>query len=145
MSPSKFDLWMKNNSSESELDEWSYIYHNFNPEDVLLIAKLYWPVFQEINGMVIRDDVVCEFRNRIESSPPSSVIERSYNLLKLWDLFNESADEAIYIQLAEKMTVTWSAALNEQFKNKKFVVELINSEQSYGPMLTVYQCRKSTN
>lgn len=139
MSPSKFDLWMKNNPSESELDEWSYIYHNLDPEDVLIMTKLYWPIFQEINGMIIREDVLSRFKSRIESSQASPVTERSYNLLKLWDVFHETADESVYVKLAESMKITWAAAIKEQFKNRKFVVELINSEKSYGPMLTVYQ------
>lgn len=141
MQLSKIDRWVKMNSSisESVLDEWSYIYHNLDPEDVLIMMKLYWPRFQEINGMIIREDVVSTFKSRIESSSPSPATERSYNLVKLWDLFHESSAEEVYVRLAESMKITWTAAIKEQFKTKKFVVELINSESSYGPMLTVYQ------
>lgn len=139
MSPNRCDSWNTDTFAESSSDEWNHIYNNFNAQDVLIIKKLYWPVFKEINGMFIREEVVSEFKDRIESSPSSSVTERSYNLIKLWDLFHETVDESIYIQLAESMKIIWTASLKTQFDNKEFIVELINSDQSYGPMLTAYR------
>lgn len=71
--------------------------------------------------------------------------ERLLNYVKLYDVFGQYGDgvsTAIFLQLCEVIGFAWRMVLKEKFPDKLFSVEVSNSDENYGPVVTFYQVKK---
>lgn len=141
----RYESWKSGWAKKDEIDEYSYISSQCNPEDVLLSSKLFFPDF-----VVDRNGVF------LESKYDSSVVgcwlekfhgdlqatEKMINHIHIYDVFegcSEDVDNRVFVQLAEVMAFSWRLVLREKFSDKNFNVLVSNSDQDYGPVITFFQ------
>ncbi|MFL9813613.1 hypothetical protein D7241_10185 [Stutzerimonas sp. VN223-3] len=130
---------------KDNVDEFSYLSSKCNPEDVLLSCKLFFP-----DLIVVGDGVFLE--SKYDSSVIDSwfkkfggdlrSVEKMVNHIHLYDVFDgcaEEVDNRVFEQLADVMALSWRMVLSDKFAKRKFEVEVSNSDQSYGPVVTFYE------
>ncbi|MBP5134117.1 hypothetical protein HUT02_35735, partial [Pseudomonas protegens] len=62
--------------------------------------------------------------------------------IHLYDVFSGTASDVgdvIFEQLADIFAVSWRLVLKDKFPEKKFSVEVSNTEQDYGPTIIFFQ------
>lgn len=146
---SRYQSWKSRWAEEDNVDEFSYISSMCNPEDVLLMSKLFFPDFVVVGGGVflgvkyskdIFDSWIGQFDGDLQET------EKMINHTHLYDVFDgcsEEVDNRVFEQLAEVLALSWRLVLSEKFPEKKIKVEILNSDQDYGPIITFYQMSKS--
>jgi hypothetical protein len=67
--------------------------------------------------------------------------EKDINSVKMCDLFSRcnDAEESTFEQVGELLRSSWQMLLSSKDPDKNFNVELIISENNYGPILTFHQ------
>jgi len=69
-------------------------------------------------------------------------VEKIMNHTHLYDIFagcSDDVDDVVFEQLAEVVALSWRLVLKDKFPESKFVVDVSNSDQDYGPTVTFYQ------
>ncbi|MDD0973158.1 hypothetical protein [Pseudomonas fontis] len=69
-------------------------------------------------------------------------VEKIMNHTHLCDVFSGCNDEVgdfVFEQLAEILSLSWQLVLKDKFPERKFSVEVLNSDQDYGPTVTFYK------
>ncbi len=64
------------------------------------------------------------------------------NNVHVYELFEQCADDvsdSIFLQLRNVLAFSWGMVLKEKFPEKKFFVEVSDSESNYGPVITFFQ------
>lgn len=142
---SRYEVWKAGWVEKDKVNELSYISSVCNPEDVLLSCKLFFPDF-----VVVREGVFLESKyddGAVECwlkqfDGDLRATERMINHTHLYDVFDgcsEDVDDRVFNQLAEVMALSWRLVLGSKFPERKFIVEVSNSDQDYGPVVTFYQ------
>lgn len=134
---------------KSGLDEWDYISDKLSLKFALLSSKIYFPKFIHHEGFYIVEYKYNEksFSNglsnwRSSKNMSEQDFEKSWNNVKLYDIFSNSPDDVcdkILEKIAEIMVFSWLSSLSIQYPDKKFIVNYRNSDQEYGPIVTAYQ------
>jgi hypothetical protein len=135
--------WKNSWSDPSKITELDYIGQNLHPEDVLILQNLLFPDFIKVGDCIFLP--FCfdeEFFSSLNPGRRPSEIEKMINSVKLFDLFAHApADfsEEGFEQLGKMLQKSWKCSLKSQFPEHSFEVELLISDQNYGPILYVYQ------
>ncbi|WP_240915812.1 hypothetical protein [Metapseudomonas otitidis] len=142
---SRYELWKSGWDNKSQVDEYSYISDQCNPEDVLLSCRVVFPDFVVVeNGVFLErnysGDAFLSWLERFGGD--LHAVERMINHTHLYDLFDgcvEDVDDRVFEQLAEVLAFSWKLILENKFPDRRFDVKISNSEQEYGPVVTFCQ------
>ena len=142
---SRYESWKSHWAEKSTVDIFSYVSEICSPEDVMLFCRLLFPDF------VVRDDAVF-LESRYDAAifdvwleqlnGDVNAVERVMNQIHLYDVFSGTASDVgdvIFEQLADIFAVSWRLVLRDKFPEKKFSVEVSNTEQDYGPTIIFFQ------
>lgn len=141
----RYESWKSGWVEKEKVDEFSYISNMCNPEDVLLSCKLFFPDFVVVRGGVFLgskfdgDIFDCWFK---QFGGDLQAVEKMINHTHLYDVFDgcsEDVDDRVFAQLSEVVALSWRLVLNNKFPERKFNVDVSNSDQDYGPVVTFYQ------
>lgn len=141
----RYELWKSGWEKKDQVDEYSYISNMCHPEEVLLCSKLFFPGFVCAGGGVFiesryNDDLFNCWLERFSGDLQAT--EKMINHTHLYDVFegcSEEVDDKVFEQLAEVFAFSWRLLLDKKFPDKNFKVEVSNSDQDYGPVVTFYQ------
>ncbi|WP_233473233.1 hypothetical protein [Metapseudomonas otitidis] len=142
---SRYELWKSGWDNKSQVDEYSYISDQCNPEDVLLSCRIFFPGFVVVeNGVFLERNYNSDaFLSWLEIfGGDLHAVERMINHTHLYDLFDgcvEEVDDRVFEQLAEVLVFSWKLILENKFPDRRFDVKISNSEQEYGPVVTFCQ------
>lgn len=142
---SRYELWKSGWDNKSQVDEYSYISDQCNPEDVLLSCRIFFPDFVVVeNGVFLERNYNSDaFLSWLEIfGGDLHAVERMINHTHLYDLFDgcvEDVDDRVFEQLAEVLAFSWKLILENKFPDRRFDVKISNSEQEYGPVVTFCQ------
>jgi len=124
-----------------------------SPLLALLYARLFWPEFVEIDGMVFLKETIEDEddRRRLREAfehygHDRTQTEKSFNLVELEDLFGTHAGETSDDEdhdLLERLRQMWSARLSQLFPAQRFRVELIPNEQTGGSVGLLFWMERS--
>ncbi|WP_164487536.1 hypothetical protein [Pseudomonas sp. R3-18-08] len=141
----RYESWKSEWVKKDTIDEFSYISSKCHPEDVLLSCKLFFPDF-----VVVGDGVFLE--NKYDGNVfecwlkqfggDLQATEKMINHTHLYDVFegcSEDVDDRVFEQLAVAVALSWRLVLSDKFPGRKFTVDISNSDQDYGPVVTFWQ------
>jgi hypothetical protein len=118
----------------------SFLTHRVGLGGAVVVARLLWPQFSDIEGCVVIDGLrtESEVKNWLESTNGDvSRTESILNTLHLWDVFpNDSLSDvevAALDELGNVLVASWRAALAEAFPGRAFRVEFAPDGPDYGP------------
>lgn len=118
----------------------SFLTHRVGLDGAVIVARLLWPQFSEIEGCVVIDGLRAEsdVRNWLESTQGDVPrTEAVLSTLHLWDVFpNDSpsdVEDAALAELGHLLAGSWRIALNEAFPDRQFRVEFAEHSADYGP------------
>lgn len=139
----RYEVWKNRWQNPDSMDMLKYISFNIHPEDFLIAGSLMMPEFIEVNGCVFLESNYSEsVYNRMQSDSDSQAIEKGMNHMYVYDLFGhapQDVENVIFERIAEFLQISWSMCLARKFPGKNMIVEYLNSENQYGPSLTIYQ------
>ena len=123
-----------------DVDSVDFLTHHAPLSHWLAITHVLWPDFTEADGCVLwsrayEPENLREWQAELPGQP--SVIERTLNQLKLWQVVPSDEtpqDDAALTELADVIARTWRAALAERFPDRLFDVEVLSTED--GPIVT---------
>lgn len=139
---SKYPEWKSRWSDQDGLNIYSYISYTCDPEDVLVMSRLFFPDFVCVDGCVFLDFKYSPGMVGLLSSYSDMEkmdVEMSVNRFSLYDAFfgvGDKVDDLIYEQLCGVLVVSWGMALGKVFPGVEFKFESGNLESDYGPSLT---------
>ena len=125
--------------TEPSDNPWLPIQRRGDSELALSFARLFWPKFVERHGCVLLahradDGLIEEWLRRTDGDVPQT--ESALNHVHLYDELSESdPDDAGLMEVGRALQHCWTAALAEQFPGRAFNVQLVGSEDDYGPTL----------
>ncbi|MFJ4605623.1 hypothetical protein [Pseudomonas atacamensis] len=143
-----FDTWKQQWANQEGLDIHSYINDQCHPEQILMFSPLLFPTFIVSEGGVFLE------RNFSQEAYARSVnlaagdmaeVERLMNYVKIYDVFGQfgnGVSPRIFHQLCEMIGFAWRMVLKEKFPDTLFTVEVSNSDEDYGPVVTFYQVKQ---
>jgi len=123
-------------------DPWREIHDRGDADLALAFGRLFWPVFVEQRGCVLIEhradvDAVAEALERAGGE-----LRRVEELLNRVSLRQEmpfedsEVEDETFLEVARILQHSWLAALAEQFPDRQFVVELLDSDDDWhGPTL----------
>lgn len=142
---SKYELWRSQWADKSGIDIFSYVSDVCSPEDSLLFCRLLFPDFAVVGEAVILEnkydvDVFASWMKSFEGD--IGAVERMLNHTHLYDVFAgcaDKVDDVVFEQLCEIVALSWRLVLKDKFPERLFSVEVSNSDQDYGPVVTFFQ------
>ncbi|MCT4582194.1 MAG: hypothetical protein N4A35_12350 [Flavobacteriales bacterium] len=139
----RFNKW-KNNWEKSDLISLSdYISHNIYPEEILIISSLIFPSVIKVNECVFFSDNYDEkVYKTLSSNLNNAEVEKQINRMHIYDVFahcTEEVDDSVFEKVGRFLQMAWSNYFCMKYPNKKIIVDYYNDDESYGPVLTVYQ------
>ncbi len=141
----RYERWRSEWGEGSEVDEYSYLSHMCHPEDMLLSCKLLFPDFVSVGGGVFLGsrydrELFDTWFEKLGGNLQAT--EKVINHTHLYDVFDgcsDDVDDRVFEQLANVMALSWQLVLREKFPSKTFKVEVSNTDQDYGPVISFYQ------
>lgn len=126
-----------------------FIHRFTSPLMALLFSELFWPNFIEIDNMIFLETT---FEDKSDLQQLHMAIERykgdrqkieeSFNTVEVPSLFGakvqDTSDEEDII-LANTLASMWRARLKEIFPKKKFVVKVLDSDQTEGEIAVLFR------
>ncbi|GBR03419.1 hypothetical protein HW511_08200 [Asaia siamensis] len=139
--PEKVSGWVDQFIKPNDLGFMSYIQDRVDASDIVVFSKVLFPEFFIFDDVVFLSDFVDEdmVRARFPQCKAKGKDERSFNLVKIWDLFPWGAEERSYEDAGKIIAFAWDVSLRRTFPDRNFCVEYINSEQNYGPIVSFHQ------
>ncbi|WP_236190330.1 hypothetical protein [Pseudomonas paraglycinae] len=140
----KYETWKNQWAQQQGLDIFSYISDQCHPEQMLLFSKVLFPDFLTCEGGVFleRNFASETFAARMAEMHDIRKVEQVMNNVHVYELFEQCADDvsdSIFLQLRNVLAFSWGMVLKEKFPEKKFFVEVSDSESNYGPVITFFQ------
>ena len=143
----KYPKWKSGWSDQDGINIYSYISYVCDPEDVLVVSRLFFPDLVCVDGCVFLEfkynpgmvGLLSSYGDREKMD-----VELSVNRVSLYDAFFGASDKVgdlIYEQLCEVLAVSWSMALGKAFPGVEFKIESSNLSSDYGPSLTFCKLR----
>ncbi|MCU7612974.1 hypothetical protein N0B16_00835 [Chryseobacterium sp. GMJ5] len=134
-------------TGQEQDNPYDYISSNINPEDIYLIGKyIYFPdIIAHEKGFFLKEKISDELYNVWFNKLNGDIqeVEKVINHLHIYDLFghfNEVIDEAIFLEIASQIKLSWEFYLKYKFPVKEFVIDF--NKNDYGPTITFYCKRK---
>lgn len=143
----RYPAWRAGWADKKSIDVFSYISSECNPEDLLLCSKLLLPDFVVVDGAVFLEhkyDAGAFDSWSTQFGGDLCAIEKMVNHTHTYDVFEgctDDIDEAVFTQLAEVFSLSWRLLLRDKFPDREFCVDVRNSDQEYGPVVTFYQVK----
>jgi hypothetical protein len=123
-------------------DPWREIHDRGDADLALAFGRLFWPVFVERCGCVL-------IEHRADDVAVAEALERAGGeLRRVEELLNRvclrqempfedsEVEDETFLEVGRILRRSWLAALAEQFPGRRFVVELLDSEDDWnGPTL----------
>jgi len=140
----KYEAWKSQWAQQQGLDVFSYISDQCHPEQMLLFSKVLFPDFLTCEGGVFleRNFAAETFAARMAEMHDIRKVERVMNNVHVYELFEQCANNVsdnVFLQLRNVLEFSWGMVLKEKFPEKKFFVEVSDSESNYGPVITFFQ------
>jgi hypothetical protein len=144
----KFKKWKNAWTNKDSIGLFEYISFNVHPDDVLIIGKLFFPVFIEVEDCIfLETNINKRHLNEISSMNivEKAQREKEINKVHLYDIFShtDNVDEITFINVGKLLKSSWSTHLKNSYPHKEIIVDLIIDEKEYGPILIVYQKPKN--
>lgn len=140
--PQTINSWGKDCSPPLDEAWLDYINLLVHPDTVTVAGRMLLPSFVEHEGGVfLRDGFTLEGYLRWEAELGDlQAIERMLNHRHVYDLFSASDNisEASYAGVASLMGQTWGLSLKACFPDRRFKIEVSNTDEDYGPTLTFW-------
>jgi hypothetical protein len=141
----KYEAWKKRWKNQGEVDIFSYVSDVCSPEDMLLFCRILFPDFVVFQGGIFLShtfnvSLFYSWFDKLDSNIAS--VERLMNHTHMYDLFSgcsEDVSDAIFLQLAEVLAVSWRLVLKDKFTHVDFSVDVTCSDRDYGPIVTFYR------
>lgn len=118
----------------------SFLTHRVGLDATVVVARLIWPRFVEIDGCVIIDGLRTESEVRSWLGSTQGDIPRTeaiLSTLRLWDVFpNDSpsdVEEAALSEVLHILETVWPKALSTEFPDRRFRVQVSDGDDGYGP------------
>lgn len=143
-----FDTWKQQWSNQEGLDIHSYINDQCHPEQILIFSTLLFPTFIVSEGGVFLERNFSHeaFARCVNlAAGDMAEVERLMNYVKIYDVFGQygnGVSPRIFLQLCEMIGFAWRMVLKEKFPDTLFTVEVSNSDEDYGPVVTFYQVKQ---
>ncbi|WP_446436407.1 hypothetical protein [Pseudomonas sp. 1152_12] len=142
---SRYELWASGWAKKDNIDIFSYVSAMCNPEDCLLFCRLLFPDFFVSQGAIFLSakydhDVFVVWLKKFDGD--ARAVEKIMNHTHLYDVFSgctDEVDDVVFEQLAETIALSWRLVLKDKFPERKFSVDVSNSDQDYGPTVTFFQ------
>lgn len=143
----KFNAWRDNWVDKSSISIIDYINFNIDPNDLIIIGKLFFPDFVEVDGSVfLKEKYTREnYLMWLKDIEDPVEIEKVINHVHIYDLFSNTeydVEEFIFEEVAKILAFSWRLCLDSFFKEKKFNVIYSNTDKDYGPTITFYQQKR---
>jgi len=143
-----YDVWKQQWANQEGLDIHSYINDQCHPEQILMFSTLLFPAFVvSEEGVFLERNFSDETFARCMSLAYGDMAEaeRLLNYVKIYDVFGQYGDGVsanVFLQLCEVIGFAWRMVLKEKFPDRFFNVEVSNSDENYGPVVTFYQVKQ---
>lgn len=126
---------------EKPVNWMDYLQVNIHPEDMLIISKMWFPDFVEVDNSIFlewsfTEESYKEWKSRLRTKRE---IELLFNHIHLWDVFSaiHYKDKSnIYEIIALQLRMSWEFSLKKCFPCREFEVLCSNTDQDYGPTIT---------
>ena len=139
----RYEVWKNRWEDPEPMDMLQYISFNIHPEDFLIAGSLMMPEFVEVKGCVfLKSNYSEDVYHKMQSDYDPQSIEKGTNHMYVYDLFGhapQDVENVVFERIAEFLQISWSMCLARKFPGKNMIVEYLNSENEYGPTLTIYQ------
>ena len=117
-----------------------YIELNIHPEDILILGKLIFPDFVEVDGVVLLALLFDEetYKKR-KSHLTKRMTELGFNHVHIWDMFsaiNYKDEGNVCEGIGLLLKMGWEFSLSKCFSGRSFEVIYSNTESDYGPTIT---------
>jgi hypothetical protein len=138
--------------AETDFSPFDLLHAEGSPLMALFYARLFWPDFVELDGMVFLSEAVAtdEARARVSAAvvreqDDLTAVERSFNLVEVPSLFGrrmgETTDEEDEV-LAHILAAMWKCRLSSCFPGRAFEVRVVSPAESGGEVaVEFYQQR----
>lgn len=141
----RYELWRGQWADRSSINIFSYVSDICNPEDSLLFCKLLFPDFVVVDEAVILEsnydgDIFSAWFEKLDGDV--GAVERVMNHTHLYDVFagcSDEVDDVVFEQLCEIVALAWRLVLRDKFPERLFLVDISNTDQDYGPVVTFSQ------
>jgi hypothetical protein len=123
--------------SRRPFDPWREIHDRGDADLVLAFARLFWPVFVERHGCVVIEHRAVDSAVAHALEQAGGDVRRVEGLLNRVSLRQEMpfedtpVEDETFMEVGRIMQRSWMAALAEQFPGRRFVVELLDSEEDW--------------
>lgn len=146
--PTKIAQW-GNDCRPPVAPAWEYFINvNSHPDDMSIFFRVIFPAFVEVGDCVLlkmnadrhSEDNLLDYRRQVGNS---EIFEKQFNVFKVYDLFShtEVEYESSFELAAHLLKQSWGHTLSLLFPDREFNILLSNSDQDYGPTLTVFSKR----
>jgi len=136
---SDFQEYYKLNDASFGLFDYLFIKcreKKFHSDILIAMFELNWPSLLEMNGKVFLKDL---FNKEKLDSLNNESVEYWMNLILLEEFFLDDPEgDQNGLRFVEGIKASWEMKLQKTFPNRKFVVELINDEETGDLGLTFY-------
>ncbi|MCP4268814.1 MAG: hypothetical protein GY777_25080 [Candidatus Brocadiaceae bacterium] len=131
-----------------KFNSMDFIHRFTSPILAILFSELFWPDFVEIDNMVFLENTfedgsdLKRFNDAVKKyEGDRKKTEISFNTIEIPSLFGahmgDTTDDEDLI-LARTIKSMWKARLADKFPNKKFLVEVIDSEKTGGEIAVIF-------
>lgn len=139
--PEAISAWGRKFSPPLEGPWAHYIFQHVHPDIASAVGRLLLPAFVEHEGGVfLKEGFSLEgYSKWMAELGDLTAVEQMLNHQHVYDVFAmERIPESSFEGIAKLMVQTLRLALNTCFKERRFNIELSNTEEDYGPVVTFY-------
>lgn len=129
----ELQAWDEHNGGEESLEGWASCMGSYSLASAY--ARLVWPQFVEVNGMIFREDVT---EPDVESwlahtQDDRQSVEATLNHLHILDvqhpgIWSEATESQLQF-IGQTLRASWAAKLASDFPTRQFVVEFIEGSK----------------
>ncbi|GBR10254.1 hypothetical protein HW511_10550 [Asaia siamensis] len=144
--PIKYTNWLGPCINDSESPLVFYMSYNCNPSDCIVFSKVLFPEFFLLNDYVFARVAISPeaAKKGMEDSKNKKFDEESFNQIYIFELFDGNkirVDDDIAKDIGKIIAFSWDLSLKKTFPDRNFVVNYIDDESNYGPIVNFYEIR----
>lgn len=145
--PDKYKTWMGSSTENIESPTMFYVTYNCDPVDCLIFSKVLFPEFFLLDDYVFARVVISPetARKGIGLKGNKNFKEESFNQIYVFDLFagnKNGIDEDLARDLGRTIAFAWNLSLKNTFPDRNFVVNYMDDEKNYGPIVSFHEIRE---
>ena len=139
----KFDTWKNQWEDKKSMTLSQYISFNIHPEDLLIIGSLLLPKIIEVDECILlADNFEKDIYKNLCLKLDSQSVEKEINRVHVYDIFancTDDVEDTVFERVGKLLQASWLNYFCREFSDKRIIVDYINDNQEYGPVLTMYQ------